>query len=284
MKIKNERAITASSDAGRGRKVFAKAALLGAGLAIAGCGDTINNYYYTGADGGASPDALQADSMGPDSAKADACVAKSAPLACSDKAIVSGVVNAGESLVFGDYSLRLDDIQVVGTDKPAAAVALLDSCGNELQKTKIVEGQAKVLAVGGSELEVSASEVMPGYTFGAKWANLSVKSPCEPSAEYWCVAVAGVLNQGESISIDSIKIRLDDLEVKGTFNAAIISVLDASDNILSKAKIPEASSMELNVGGKSYLVSVKTVAPGYTFGAKWAEIEVSGKKGTPCGS
>ncbi len=267
-------------------------ALLAGGLALGGCGDTINNYYYTGPDGGASAadSAPKTDSAVADSLRTDACKSSKITLPdCSDTVLVAGVLNQGESLDIpamaggGKYVLLLDDGQVLN-GKNFAVVSLTDECGAILMKSKIEEGSTRTFMLNGRALDVSVVEAAFGITFGAKWANFTVKAPCQDETQYWCPAVSGILNQGESISVDSLKFRLDDLATAGGINSAIISVLDANGNVLKKAKIAEGTSMEVSVGGKPYLVTVKSVAPGYTFGAKWADLEISGKADKPCGS
>jgi len=71
-----------------------------------------------------------------------------------------------------------------------------------------------------------------------------------------------------------MKFQLDDLEAHGDTTSAIISVLDANGNILKKDKVDPGSTKEFNVGGKTYRFHVYKVAPGYTFGAKWADVAI----------
>ncbi|MEW6036277.1 MAG: hypothetical protein AB1529_06700 [Candidatus Micrarchaeota archaeon] len=274
-----------------GRRKLLGAALLGGGLALGGCGDSIYNYYYTGPDGGAknADSAPKSDSPVADSLAADACISNAKIRSCTDAVIVAGFVNQGESLVIpsptgaGNFKLALDDGQVLD-GKNYAVVSLLDDCGNILMKSKIGEGSTKKLVLDGRTLEVTVEEAAFGLTFGAKWANFTVKAPCEDATQYWCPAVAGILNQGESIAVDNLKFQLDDLATTGGINSAIISVLDANGAILTKTKVAEGTSVEVSFAGKLYLLTVKSVAPGYTFGAKWADIEISGKADKPCGS
>ncbi|MFH0885021.1 MAG: hypothetical protein V1861_04885, partial [Candidatus Micrarchaeota archaeon] len=91
-------------------------------------------------------------------------------------------------------------------------------------------------------------------------------------------AVAGILNQGESLPVDGLKFQLDDLEAHGDTTSAIISVLDANGNILKKDKVAPGQTKELMVSGKTYRFHVYKVAPGYTFGAKWADVAIFAKE------
>lgn len=87
-------------------------------------------------------------------------------------------------------------------------------------------------------------------------------------------SVAGILNQGESLTADDLKFQLDDLEAHGDTTSAIISVLDANGNVLKKDTIPPGTTKEFVLNGKSYRFHVYKVAPGYTFGAKWADVAI----------
>ncbi|MEW6748798.1 MAG: hypothetical protein AB1295_03770 [Candidatus Micrarchaeota archaeon] len=87
-------------------------------------------------------------------------------------------------------------------------------------------------------------------------------------------SVSGILNQGESLPVDDLKFQLDDLEAHGDTTSAILSVLDANGNILKKDKVNPGTTKEFNVAGKTYRFHVYKVAPGYTFGAKWADVAI----------
>jgi hypothetical protein len=91
-------------------------------------------------------------------------------------------------------------------------------------------------------------------------------------------SVSGILNQGETLTVDDLKFQLDDLEAHGDTTAAIISVLDANDNVLKKDKVTPATTKEFQVKGQLYRFHVYKVAPGYTFGAKWADVAVFSKE------
>jgi len=91
-------------------------------------------------------------------------------------------------------------------------------------------------------------------------------------------AVSGILNQGESLPVDGLKFQLDDLEAHGDKTSAILSVLDANGNILKKDKVDPGQTKEMAVNGKTYRFHVYKVAPGYTFGAKWADVAIFAKE------
>jgi hypothetical protein len=91
-------------------------------------------------------------------------------------------------------------------------------------------------------------------------------------------AVGGILNQGESLTADDLKFQLDDLEAHGDITSAIISVLDANGNVLKKDTITPGATKEFIINGKDYRFHVYKVAPGYTFGAKWADVAIYSKE------
>ncbi|MHA2069358.1 MAG: hypothetical protein ACXABY_33780, partial [Candidatus Thorarchaeota archaeon] len=92
-------------------------------------------------------------------------------------------------------------------------------------------------------------------------------------------SISGILNQGDFLTADDIKFQLDDLEAHGdTGTAAIISILDANDNLLKKDKVSPGTTKEFVINQKSYRFHVYKIAPGYTFGAKWADVAVYSKE------
>jgi len=205
------------------------------------------------------------------------CVPDQTPLSCSDTAdLVSGTLNQGESLVLGPLWLQLDDL--VSSNVPLAALSFRDSCGNVYKKDTIEKGETKTYLLMGKQIEVTANNVVLGYTFGAKWADLSVKVPC--TSTYWCPSVLGLVDQGESLSMGNFKYQLDDVMLQGSKAYALISVLDQNGMVGAKLKIEEGKSevfMDLKI-------AVPTAAMGMTFGSKWAKIEIYGKFSKPCGS
>ncbi|MFH1393515.1 MAG: hypothetical protein ABIH29_01400 [Candidatus Micrarchaeota archaeon] len=91
-------------------------------------------------------------------------------------------------------------------------------------------------------------------------------------------SISGVINQGEALPVDDLKFQLDDLEAHGDTTAAIISVLDANGNVLKKDKVGEGDTKEFAIEGTTYRFHVYKVAPGYTFGAKWADVAIYSKE------
>ncbi|MBU0591660.1 hypothetical protein KKD40_05560 [Candidatus Micrarchaeota archaeon] len=87
-------------------------------------------------------------------------------------------------------------------------------------------------------------------------------------------SISGILNQGESLPVDDLKFQLDDLEAHGDTTSAIISIVDANGNVLEHDTVTPGTTQEYTINGKEYRFHVYKVAPGYTFGAKWAEVAV----------
>ncbi|MFH1520694.1 MAG: hypothetical protein ABID61_03555, partial [Candidatus Micrarchaeota archaeon] len=67
---------------------------------------------------------------------------------------------------------------------------------------------------------------------------------------------------------------LDDLQNQADGVYALLSVVQG-DNTVAQLKIKEGSIAMVSIDDQTFVVNVKQVAAGYTFGAKWADIEVS---------
>jgi len=91
-------------------------------------------------------------------------------------------------------------------------------------------------------------------------------------------SVAGILNQGESLEVDDLTFQLDDLEAHGETTSAIFSVLDANGNVKKKDTVAPGITKEFSIDGTIYRLHVYKVAPGYTFGAKWADVAIYSKE------
>jgi hypothetical protein len=87
-------------------------------------------------------------------------------------------------------------------------------------------------------------------------------------------SMSGILNQGESFDLGDVLLVLDDLEAHGETTSAIVSIVDKNGNVLKKDKVSPSSTKEISAGGKTYNIHLYKVAPGYTFGAKWADLAV----------
>ncbi len=87
-------------------------------------------------------------------------------------------------------------------------------------------------------------------------------------------SIAGILNQGQSLTANGLQFKLDDLEAISGNIAAIVSVLDANGNVQAQDTIAAGETKEFQINGNDYRFHVYKVAPGYTFGAKWADVAV----------
>jgi hypothetical protein len=85
-------------------------------------------------------------------------------------------------------------------------------------------------------------------------------------------STAGILNIGESLPVEAIQFRLDDIDSSRA--GAIISVLDSSGIVLKKDVVAAGSTKEFNINGKSYRFHCYKVASGYTAGAMWADVGI----------
>jgi len=209
-----------------------------------------------------------------DAGQSDACVPNNAPLFCSDTSkIVDGAfLNQGESaIISGKYSLVLADIEAHG-DTVNALFYIMDTCGGIMAIDKLAEGETKTISIGSDLADITATEILAGYTFGMKAAKFSISNPC--TRQNWCLSVGGILNQGEGLLINDLNFRVDDFMQDGGKWFALFSVLDANGNMLKKMKIEEGSCNEFGIGPSQYKVTVPIIGAGYTFGAKWADVDI----------
>jgi len=92
-------------------------------------------------------------------------------------------------------------------------------------------------------------------------------------------AKEGILNQGENLQLGDLRFQLDDLEAHGDSGvSAIFSVLDANGNILKKDKVGAGATKDFDINGHKFRLHVYKIAPGYTFGAKWADVAIYDKE------
>ncbi len=93
------------------------------------------------------------------------------------KESISGIINVGETLEGSSgYSVRLDDIKTGdSSSEQQAIVSILDSNGNVVKQDKVSPGSTKsITVVGGESIMVRVYKTAPGYTFGAKWADMAL--------------------------------------------------------------------------------------------------------------
>ena len=217
-----------------------------------------------------------------DAGQSDACVPNNAPLFCSDtsKIFDGAYLNQGESLnISGKYNLILADIEAHG-DTVNALFSIMDTCGGIWATDKLAEGETKTISIGTDQLDITATEILAGYTFGIKAAKFSISNPC--TRFNWCLSVWGVLNQGEHLDVNDLSFQVDDFMQDGGKWYALFSVLDANGNIIKKLKIGQDSCNEIAVGGNSYKISVPVIGAGYVFGAKWAEVGIYSPTQSTC--
>ncbi len=90
-------------------------------------------------------------------------------------------------------------------------------------------------------------------------------------------SVYGIVNIGETLdtSDGQLKIRLDDISTpvgSDQTAPAIVSFLRSDGSVISQDQIEPGETLEKIVGGVTYKIKVYQTAPGYTLGAKWAEM------------
>lgn len=87
-------------------------------------------------------------------------------------------------------------------------------------------------------------------------------------------AVSGIVNQYESLLFDGLRFQLDDLEEHGGVVSAVISVLNEAGDVLKRDRVSPGQTKEFSIDGEIYKLHVYAVAPGYTMGAKWADMAI----------
>lgn len=205
---------------------------------------------------------------GSDTTASDECLPNLAPADCrSVGPIAQGVTTSDHPLQMGNLSLYLE-----GTEEHGGVVngifRIEDSCGNVLEMDKIGEGMTKTFVIEGAEYTVTVNALHQSED-GNDWADVTADLSCPPSD--MCLLVSGILNQGEEIPFDGLKVQLDDIEMDSS--TALLSILDSSNNVLEKLSVAEGQSVSLHYGD-GYMLIVEEVALGATFGAKWARVGV----------
>ncbi len=268
---------------------FVAKAVLAAGLMIAaatGCSDRItNNYNYNCPDTGTedavadvqeepdAPEALPDIVDEPDAVEdvidaEEECVADRTPVTCdSSEPIAEGVMSLYEPLEAGNISFELQGTEE-HADGARAIVAVVDECGEILIMNTIAEGHTLEFSIEEATYAVTVNVVH--VSEDNPWADASISISCHGM----CEVVAGIINQGESVVFGSYRLLLDDIDVASVPGepAAIFDVLDGTtSDILYSIRIPKGDYNYIF----GYRIDVLEVAPGYTFGAKWAEVKIS---------
>lgn len=108
--------------------------------------------------------------------------------------------------------------------------------------------------------------------------NANVTSTSEAISDDGTVTLAkesiyGIVNVGESIeSADGqLNIKLDDISVSN-LHEAIVTFTGPNGESYGQDQIVPSATLKKTIGGKTYKIKVYQTAPGYTFGAKWAEM------------
>lgn len=204
---------------------------------------------------------------GSDTTASDECIPNLAPADCrSVEPIAQGVTTNDQPLQMGNLSLYLVETEEHG-GVMNGIFRIEDSCGNVLDTDKIGEGTTKTFVIEGAEYAVTLNALHQSED-GNDWADVTVDLSCPPSD--MCLLVSGILNQGEEIPFDGLKVRLDDIGMDSS--TALLSILDSSNNILEKLSVAEGQSVSLHYG--EYLLVVEEVSLGATYAAKWARVSV----------
>lgn len=241
------------------QRAFTRAATTAGALTfLAACGDTIYNTHYHGQD-----------------AATDGGTCASGPnLVCGD-APVQEYIRKGQTLDVGNVHFKVEDLGVEGNSQ-FVVLSFQDPDCNTIKKNKVYVNQPMELSspFGNYTVTLSATYTPDGGTPGA---ILKIEATCSETVDGCStsgVAAAGFVNQGEDLIVGSVRFRLDDIANQADGVYALLSVIQG-DNTLTNLKIKEGNIAMVAVDGQTYVVNVIQVAPGYTFGAKWVDLEVS---------
>jgi len=150
---------------------------------------------------------------------------------------------------------------------------------------------------GTSTNDETASHKLPVYFLGQQWIISSMTppqclnvtqattsaNPCLTSentlvnggdVQLAQESQSGVLNVGDSLAVGNLKFQLQDLVAISGSESAIISIMDANGNVLKQDTVAPGETTTYTLDGQQYKFHVYTVAPGYTFGAKWADVAI----------
>ncbi|NYZ74342.1 hypothetical protein H0O00_04315, partial [Candidatus Micrarchaeota archaeon] len=201
--------------------------------------------------------------------------------------------------ISGDNHFSTDPDDIVGTLDFLAYTLKFDGPGGDEMGIPVCteSNEMNYAACKGSEAvagdttidDATETHRLKLWFLGEQWVISEMNAPAlELANENYLVnggsvklakeAVSGILNQGESLPVDDLKFQLDDLEAHGDETSAILPILDANGNVLKKDKVLPGQTKEFMISGKTYRFHVYKVAPGYTFGAKWADVAIFAKE------
>ncbi|MFH2106271.1 MAG: hypothetical protein ABII22_03350 [Candidatus Micrarchaeota archaeon] len=182
----------------------------------------------------------------------------------SDAGVVfDGVAFIGQTIPLGNGgNFILTDLTGVPKGSARAIVSVLDNNRNVLSQQAIVEGATK--SVLGMDIEIK--KVNPGYTFASKWARIKVG------------VLEGVIGFGDTLRLNNgeFGVRLDDISIQNSETSRALLQISRNGNLVKEVGVREGSNFRLD-DGKT--VTVNAVAPGYTYGAKWADISLDATRG-----
>ncbi|MFH1520152.1 MAG: hypothetical protein ABID61_00760, partial [Candidatus Micrarchaeota archaeon] len=222
------------------RTAFAKAAgIVAATGALAGCGDTITNHYY-----GNRPDVS-------DTTDAGVC-APGPSLVCGD-APIQEYVRKGQTLDVGELHFVVKDVGDDGQRGPFVILSLLDPNCDETNELRLYRDQPTELAsvLGNLRITLLGTYTPDGNLPGAV---LKVEANCPEIAGCLTsgVAVAGIINQGESLTLGSVSFLLDDLQNQADGVYALLSVVQG-DNTVAQLKIKEGSIAMVSIDDQTFV-------------------------------
>ena len=192
---------------------------------------------------------------------------------CENQVQIGGILDIGDTLNYGDITLRLEDIEK-DSDKNYALLSLEDTCGRVLTKIKVKENSK--FEFGGIELKIQVGQIGLGSDTG--WATINMITDCFNPPSCSSLLESFIFNVivdiGENFNMQNWVVTLDDLMVQDNKAYALISV-DSNGATTAKLKIEEGTSKEVYINEKYLRIYANTISAGYVYGAKWAELTIS---------
>ncbi len=232
---------------------FAKAAVLAASLALlpSAC-TTESHYYYT---------TVEVPRQGEEQPE-EACPAPLASLSCRAPRI-NAVLEDGQNVRVRDRLVSFEG----------------DSDFNGEVVMKVTDRACQPISQGSAQ--VGEPYAIEGAAEGVTLTVLDAEARSVEVEISLPLIVSGSLNQGESLPIPSTanRLQLDDLSTapENEPPSALLSLLGTigtEDVTLAHLDVQEGAAQPFDSGSGQISVGAPVVSPGYTFGAKRAEIEV----------
>ncbi|HLD59921.1 MAG TPA: hypothetical protein VI912_02935 [Candidatus Bilamarchaeaceae archaeon] len=160
----------------------------------------------------------------------------------------TGTLNIGDKLSAGSIDVELTDLTIPYPDESCAILSENIVCtGSPVN----INGEQVVL-----------EKASPGYTLNAKWVKLMVGG------------ISRTVDVGDSVTIGGQAIILDDISLSSPENSRASFQIVENQQVILEDSFSEGDSSSVDSGPDKRKFTILQVAPGYSFGAKWAKVLV----------